>query len=65
MYVLWILEVGRRFVFILFGTYISRKANQQSVVILSITQAKYIALVKGVKKVMWMKCMIGELLKNI
>jgi len=49
------------FVFTLFGTAISWKANQQSVVALSITQAEYIALVEGVKEAMWLKEMIGEL----
>jgi len=38
------------FVFTLFGTTISWKANQQSVVALSTTQAEYIALVEGVKR---------------
>ena len=49
------------FVFTLFGTTISWKANQQSVVALSTTQAEYIALVEGVKEAMWLKGMIGEL----
>ena len=47
--------------FTLFGTAISWKANQQSVVALSTTQAEYIALVEGVKEAMWLKGMIGEL----
>ena len=49
------------FVFTLFGTAISWKANQQSVVALSTTQAEYIALVEGVNEAMWLKGMIGEL----
>ncbi len=49
------------FVFTLFGTAISWKANQQSVVALSTTQAEYIALVEGVKEAIWLKGMIGEL----
>ncbi|MCI49277.1 aspartyl-tRNA synthetase [Trifolium medium] len=38
------------FVFTLFGTTVTWKVNQQSVVALSITQAEYIALVEGVKE---------------
>ncbi|PNX72588.1 copia LTR rider, partial [Trifolium pratense] len=38
------------FVFTLFGTTVTWKANQQSVVALSTTQAEYIALVEGVKE---------------
>jgi len=49
------------FVFTLYGTTISWKANQQSVVALSTTQAEYIALVEGVKEAIWLKGMIGEL----
>jgi hypothetical protein len=49
------------FVFTLYGTSISWKANQQFVVALSTTQAKYIALVEGVKEAIWLKGMIGEL----
>jgi len=49
------------FAFTLFGTTISWKANQQSVVALSTTQAEYISLVEGVKDAMWLKGMIGEL----
>jgi len=48
-------------VFTLFGTTISWKTNQQSVVALSTTQAEYIALVEGVKEAMCLKGMIGEL----
>ena len=47
--------------FTLYGTAISYKANQQSVVALSTTQAEYIALVEGVKEAIWLKGMIGEL----
>lgn len=47
--------------FTLFGTTISWKANQQSAVTLSTTQAEYIVLVKGVKEAIWLKDMIGEL----
>jgi len=49
------------FVFTLFDTAISWKANQQSVVALSTTQAEYIAFVEGVKEAMWLKGMICEL----
>ncbi|CAJ2651441.1 unnamed protein product [Trifolium pratense] len=49
------------FVFTLFGTAVTWKANQQSVVALSTTQAEYIALVEGVKEVIWLKGMIGEM----
>lgn len=49
------------FVFTLYGTTISWKANQQSVVTLSTTQAEYIAFVEGVKDAIWLKGMIGEL----
>ncbi|CAJ2637310.1 unnamed protein product [Trifolium pratense] len=43
------------FVFTLFGTAVTWKANQQSVVALSTTQAEYIALVEGVKEAIWLK----------
>ncbi|CAJ2646845.1 unnamed protein product [Trifolium pratense] len=49
------------FVFTLFGTTVTWKANQQSVVALSTTQAEYIALVEGVKEAIWLKGMIGEM----
>jgi hypothetical protein len=49
------------FVSTFYGTTISWKANQQSVVALSTTQAEYIALVEGVKEVIWLKGMIGDL----
>ncbi|XP_039687828.1 secreted RxLR effector protein 161-like [Medicago truncatula] len=49
------------FVFTLFGTLVTWKANQQSVVALSTTQAEYIALVEGVKEAIWLKGMIGEM----
>ncbi|WJX64387.1 hypothetical protein P8452_49170 [Trifolium repens] len=49
------------FVFTLFGTAVTWKANQQSVVALSTTQAEYIALVEGVKEAIWLKGMIGEM----
>ncbi|WJX45133.1 hypothetical protein P8452_32036 [Trifolium repens] len=49
------------FVFTLFGTAVTWKANQQSVVVLSTTQAEYTALVEGVKEAIWLKGMIGEL----
>jgi len=39
------------FVFTLYGTIISWKENQQSVVALSTTQAEYIVLVERVKEV--------------
>ncbi|XP_039688664.1 aspartate--tRNA ligase, chloroplastic/mitochondrial [Medicago truncatula] len=47
------------FVFTLYGTTISWKANQQSVVALSTTQAEYIALVEGVKEAIWFACRTG------
>jgi len=47
------------FVFTLFGTTITWKANQQSVLALSTTQVEYIALVEGVKEAIWLKGMIG------
>ena len=49
------------FVFTLFGTTVTWKENQQSVVALSTTQAEYIALVEGVKEAIWLKGMIGEI----
>ena len=49
------------FVFTLSGTTVTWKANQQSVVALSTTQAEYICLVKGVKEAIWLKGMIGEM----
>ncbi|CAJ2668093.1 unnamed protein product [Trifolium pratense] len=49
------------FVFTLFGTAVTWKANQQSAVALSTTQAEYIALVEGVKEAIWLKGMIGEM----
>ncbi|CAJ2648276.1 unnamed protein product [Trifolium pratense] len=49
------------FVFTLFGTAVTWKANQQSVVALSTTQAEYIALVEGVKEAILLKGMIGEM----
>ncbi|XP_039683885.1 secreted RxLR effector protein 161-like [Medicago truncatula] len=49
------------FVFTLYGTTISWKANQQSVVALSTTQVEYITPVEGVKEAIWLKGMIGEL----
>jgi len=49
------------FVFTLFGTTVTWKANQQSVVELLTTQAEYIALVEGVKEAIWLKGMIGEM----
>jgi len=48
-------------VFTLYGTAISWKINQQSVVALSITQAEYVALVEGVKEAILLKGIIGEL----
>lgn len=49
------------YVFTLYGTAISWKANLQFVVALSTTQAEYIALMEGVKEAIWLKGMIGEL----
>ncbi|MCI01408.1 aspartyl-tRNA synthetase, partial [Trifolium medium] len=49
------------FVFTLFGTTVTWKANQQSVVAILTTQAEYIALVERVKEAIWLKGMIGEM----
>jgi len=49
------------FVFTLFDTAVTWKANQKSVVALSTTQAEYIALVEGVKEALWLKGMIEEM----
>jgi hypothetical protein len=49
------------FVFTLFGTTITWKANQQLVVSLSSTLAEYIALVEEVKESMWLNGMIRKL----
>jgi len=49
------------FVFTLFGTSVTWKANQPSVVALPTTQAEYISLVEGVKEAIWLKGMIGEM----
>ena len=49
------------YVFTLFGTTISWKANQQSVVALSTTEAEYMALAEGVKEAIWLKGMVNEL----
>ena len=49
------------YAFTLFGTTISLKANQQSVVALSTTKADYMALVEGVKEAIWLKRMVNEL----
>ncbi|MCI07581.1 aspartyl-tRNA synthetase, partial [Trifolium medium] len=43
------------FVSTLFGTAITWKANQQSIVALSTTQAEYIALVERVNEAIWLK----------
>ncbi|XP_075492491.1 secreted RxLR effector protein 161-like [Primulina tabacum] len=42
-------------IFTLYGTDISWKASLQSVVALSTTEAKYIALTEGVKDAMWLR----------
>ena len=47
--------------FTLFGTTISWKTNQQLVVALSTTEAKYMALAEGVKEAIWLKGMVNEL----
>lgn len=47
--------------FTLFGTIVTWRANQQSIIDFSTTKPKYITLVKGLKEAMWLKCMIGEL----
>ena len=49
------------YVFTLFGTAVSWKANLQSVVALSTTEAEYIALAEGVKEGLWLKGMLNEL----
>jgi hypothetical protein len=50
-----------RYVFILFGTAVSWKANLQYVVSLSTTKAEYIALTEGVKEGLWVKGILIEL----
>ena len=47
--------------FTLFGITISWKANQQSLVALSTTEAEYMALAEGVKEAIWLKGMVNEL----
>ena len=47
--------------FTLYGTTISRKASQQSVVGLSTTEVEYMALAEGVKEAIWLKGMVNEL----
>jgi ATP-binding cassette subfamily B (MDR/TAP) protein 1 len=49
------------YVFTLFGTTVSWKANLQSVVALSTTEAEYIALTEGVKEGLWLKGILAEL----
>ena len=50
-----------RYVFTLFGCTVSWKAQLQSVVALSTTEAEYIAATEGVKEAMWLKRLVGEL----
>ena len=45
----------------MYGTAISWKASQQSIVALSTTKAEYMTLVEGVKEAIWLKGMVNEL----
>jgi len=49
------------YVFTLFGCTVSWKAQLQSVVSLSTTEAEYIATIEGVKEAMWLKELLSEL----
>lgn len=49
------------FVFTLFGGAVSWKASLQSIVALSTTEAKYIALTEAVKEVKWLRGLVSEL----
>jgi len=49
------------YVFTLYGTAISWKASQQSVVVLSTIEAEYMALAEGVKEAIWLKGIINKL----
>ncbi|KAL5577780.1 hypothetical protein UlMin_019479 [Ulmus minor] len=49
------------YIFTLFGCTVSWKAQLQSVVALSTTEAEYIAVTEGVKEAMWLKGLVGEL----
>ena len=46
--------------FTLFGCLVSWKAQLQSVVALSTTEAEYIAVTEGVKEALWLKGLVGE-----
>nr|KYP72642.1 Retrovirus-related Pol polyprotein from transposon TNT 1-94 [Cajanus cajan] len=49
------------YVFTMFGSAVTWKANLQSVVSLSTTEAEYIALTEGAKEGSWLKGLIGDL----
>ena len=49
------------YVFTLYGTAVTWKANLQSVVSLSTTEAEYIALTEAVKEGSWLRGLIGDL----
>ena len=49
------------YVFTLFGTTVSWKASQQSVVALSTTEAEYMAITEGVKEAIWLGGLLREL----
>lgn len=49
------------YVFTLFGTAVSWKANLQSVVALSTTEAEFIAVTEAIKEATWMRGIISEL----
>lgn len=49
------------YVFTLFGTAVSWKANLQSVVALSTTKAEFIAVTEAIKEATWMRGIISEL----
>ena len=49
------------YLFTLYGSVISWKANLQSVVALSTTEAEYIALTEAIKEAIWLKGLVHEL----
>lgn len=60
----WNLDTRKSFsgyVFTLFGTTISWKANLQSVVALSITAAEYISVTEGINEAIWLRGILSEL----
>ncbi|XP_073022735.1 secreted RxLR effector protein 161-like [Primulina eburnea] len=49
------------FIFTMYGTAVSWKANSQSVVAFSTTESEYIALSEGIKEALWLKGIVSEL----